>query len=93
MESFAYIYMDLRNVSCLIATSGNLWKRDASRQKPERLDNDCFPVSVRTEPVYSIDQFGHSYSNPYKLYISESSSINGGMKGRQLNTATFKCHS
>ena len=67
MESFAYIYMDLRNVSCLIATSGNLWKRDASRQKPEPLDNDCFPVSVSTEPVYGIDQFGHSYSNPYKV--------------------------
>ena len=75
MESFAYIYMDLRNVSCLIATSGNLWKRDASRQKPEPLDNDCFPVSVRTKPVYSIDQFGNSYSNPYKLYISEWSSM------------------
>ena len=71
MESFAYIYLDLRNVSCLIATSGNLWKRDSSRQKPEPLDNDCFPVSVRTEPVYSIYKFGHSYSNPYKLFISE----------------------
>ena len=71
MEFLAYIYMDLRNVSCLIATSGNLWKRDSSRQKPEPLDNDCFPVSVRTEPVYSIYKFGHSYSNPYKLFISE----------------------
>ena len=71
MESFAYIYMDLRNVSWTIAASGNLWKRDASRQKPEPLDNDRFPVSVRTEPVYSIDKFGHSYSNPYKLFISE----------------------
>ena len=66
---------DFNGVVCiylyLIATSGNLWKRDTSRQKPEPLDNDCFPVSVRTEPVYSIDKFGHSYSNPYKLYISE----------------------
>ena len=64
--------MDLRNVSFLIATTGNHWKRDANRQKPEPLDNDCFPVSLGIEPVYSIDQFfGHSCSNPYKLYISE----------------------
>ena len=32
---------------------------------------DCFPMSVSTEPLYSDDQFAHSYSNPYKLYISE----------------------
>ena len=32
---------------------------------------DCFPVSVRTEPVYSDDQFANSYSNPYKLYIND----------------------
>ena len=32
---------------------------------------DCFPVSVSTEPPYSHDQFAHSYSNPYKLYISD----------------------
>ena len=32
---------------------------------------DCFPVSVNTEPFYSHDQFAHSYSNPYKRYISD----------------------
>ena len=31
---------------------------------------DCLPVSVSTEPVYSDDQFAHSYSNPYKLNIN-----------------------
>ena len=31
---------------------------------------DCPPVFVSTEPVYSDDQFAHSYSNPYKLYIN-----------------------
>ena len=31
---------------------------------------DCLPVSVNTEPVYSDDQFAHSYSNPWKLQIS-----------------------
>ena len=31
---------------------------------------DCLPVSVRTETVYSDDQFANRYSNPYKLYIS-----------------------
>ena len=35
----ACIYMDLRNVSCLISTSGHHWERDGSRQKPESLDN------------------------------------------------------
>ena len=45
---------------------------------------DCLPVSVSTEPVYSDDQFAHSYSNPYKLNIngynllkSESESVPG----------------
>ena len=33
---------------------------------------DCLPVSVSTEPVYSDDQFAHSYSNPYKLNINVS---------------------
>ena len=32
---------------------------------------DCFPVSVSTEPLYSDDQFAHSYSNPYKLYTCQ----------------------
>ena len=31
---------------------------------------DCILVSVSTEPVYSDDQFAHSYSNPYKLNIN-----------------------
>ena len=31
--------MDLRNVFCLISTSGNHLERDGSRQKPEPLDN------------------------------------------------------
>ena len=30
----------------------------------------CVTVSVSAEPVYSDDQFAHSYSNPYKLYIN-----------------------
>ena len=30
---------------------------------------DCLHVSVRTEPVYSDDQFTNSFSNPYTLYI------------------------
>ena len=36
---------------------------------------DCLPVSVRTEQVYSDDQFAHSYSNPYKLYISANGTL------------------
>ena len=35
----ACIYMDLRNLSCLISTSGHHWKRDGSRQKPKSLDD------------------------------------------------------
>ena len=31
--------MDLRNVSCLTATSSHHWERDGIRQKPESLDN------------------------------------------------------
>ena len=40
----ACIYMDLRNVSCLISTSGHHWERDGSRQKPGPLDKwiRCF---------------------------------------------------
>ena len=37
-EPLAYIYMDLRNVSCLISTGGHCWERGGSRQKPEPLD-------------------------------------------------------
>ena len=39
--TLACVYMDLRNVSCLISTSGHhwAWARDRSRQKPEPLDN------------------------------------------------------
>ena len=120
LNPLACIYMDLRNVSCLITTSGHHWERDGSWQKPESLDNwicslsspyqiappkhwivfsayrkwvvfciehcmmqsammayidvqcilDCLPVSVSTGPVYSDDQFTHSYSNPYKLNIN-----------------------
>ena len=33
----AWIYMGLRNLSCLFPTSGHHWERDGSRQKP--LDN------------------------------------------------------
>ena len=36
--SLACISMDLRNVSCLMSTSGHHWERDGSRQKPEPLD-------------------------------------------------------
>ena len=32
---------------------------------------DCLPVSVSTDPVYSDDQFAHSYSNLYKLYNND----------------------
>ena len=39
VQPLACIYMDLRNVSCLISTSGHHWERDGSRQKPEPLDN------------------------------------------------------
>ena len=28
-------------------------------------------VSVSTEPVYSHDQFAHSYLNPFKQYMSD----------------------
>ena len=40
----ACIYMDLRNVSCLISTSGHHWERDGSRQKLGPLDKliRCF---------------------------------------------------
>ena len=37
---------------------------------------DCLPVSVGTEPVYSDDQLTNSYSNPYKLYISDANIFN-----------------
>ena len=37
--TLACIYMDLRNLSCLISTSGHHLERDWSRQKPEPLDN------------------------------------------------------
>ena len=30
---------------------------------------DCFPVSQSTELLYSNDQFAHSYSNSYELFI------------------------
>ena len=37
---------------------------------------DCFPVSVSTEALYCCDdQLAHSYSNPYKLYFSGSTTI------------------
>ena len=36
---------------------------------------DCLPVSVSTEQVYSDDQFAHSYSNPYKQYISANGTL------------------
>ena len=36
---------------------------------------DCLPVSVCTEPVHSDDQFTNSYSNPYKLFISDMLSL------------------
>ena len=32
---------------------------------------DCLSVFVTAEPVYSSDQYSHSCSNPYKLYISD----------------------
>ena len=32
---------------------------------------DCLNVSVTAEPVYSRDQYAHSWTNPYKLYISD----------------------
>ena len=35
---------------------------------------DCLPVSVTTEPIYSDDQYAHSYSNPYKLTIDDCNS-------------------
>ena len=44
VQPLACIYMDLRNVSCLISTSGHHWERDGSRQKPGPLDKwiRCF---------------------------------------------------
>ena len=38
-ESSACIYMDLRNVSCLISSSSHHWDRNWSRDKLEPLDN------------------------------------------------------
>ena len=39
LYTLACIYMDLRNVSCLLSTSGHHWERDGSRQNPEPLDS------------------------------------------------------
>ena len=36
---------------------------------------DCLPVSVRTEPLYSDDQFAYSYSSPNDPYISDQNII------------------
>ena len=39
LQALVCIYMDLKNLSCLISTSGHDWERDGSRQKPEPVDN------------------------------------------------------
>ena len=38
-NTLAWIYMNLRNVSCLIIASGHHWENKMSRQKSEPLDN------------------------------------------------------
>ena len=40
-----------------------------------RCISHCLPVYVSTKPVNSDDQFAHSYSNPYKQYISAEHSL------------------
>ena len=52
LQALACIYMDLRNSSSLISTSGHHWERDGGRQKPEPLDNWICCISSANQKAY-----------------------------------------